>query len=82
MKNKETAVEFIDAILLRAIKNFNGPNYTIARNTLINFRNVVIDDAKAIEKNQIIEAYNESFLLRNKPYATAEKYYNETYKNK
>ena len=32
-----------------------------------------------LEKKQIIKAYNESFCLRDKPYATAEKYYNETY---
>jgi recombinational DNA repair protein RecT len=32
------------------------------------------------EKEQIIKSYNESFLLRDKPYETAEKYYNEKYK--
>jgi hypothetical protein len=36
--------------------------------------------AKEMEKEQIVKAYNESFLLRDKPYATAEKYYNETFK--
>jgi hypothetical protein len=34
----------------------------------------------AMEKEQIIEAYNTSFLLRDKPYSTAEKYYEQTYK--
>jgi hypothetical protein len=39
-----------------------------------------IDKAIEIEKEQIVKAYNESFYLRDKPYATAEKYYNETFK--
>ena len=39
-----------------------------------------IEQAKEMEKKQIIDAYNKSFLLRDKPYATAEKYYNETFK--
>jgi len=34
-----------------------------------------------MEKEQIIDAYNTSFLLRDKPYSTAEKYYNETFKS-
>jgi hypothetical protein len=40
-----------------------------------------IDKAIEMEKEQIIKAYNESFLLRDKPYATAEKYYNQTFTN-
>ena len=39
------------------------------------------DQAKAMEKKQIIDAYNTSFVLRDKPYATADKYYNETFKS-
>jgi hypothetical protein len=35
----------------------------------------------AMEKEQIIEAYNTSFLLRDKPYSTAEKYYKQTYES-
>ena len=31
------------------------------------------------EKEQIIKTYNASWMLRDKPYATAEKYYNETF---
>ena len=41
----------------------------------------IIDQAKAMEKKQIIDAYNTSFVLRDKPYATADKYYNETFKS-
>ena len=36
-------------------------------------------EAKAIEREQIINAYNKSFELKMYPYETAEKYYNETY---
>jgi hypothetical protein len=62
---KETAVEWlVDELIL---EGFNVPK-------------VFYDKAKAMEKEQIIEAYNTSFLLRDKPYSTAEKYYNETYK--
>jgi hypothetical protein len=40
-----------------------------------------IQQAKAMEKEQIIEAYNTSFLLRDKPYSTAEKYYKQKYES-
>ena len=40
----------------------------------------VIEQAKEMEKEQIMNAYNTSFRLRDKPYQTAEKYYQETYK--
>jgi len=41
----------------------------------------LVEQAKEMEKEQIIKAYNTSFLLRDKPYSTAEKYYNETYES-
>jgi vacuolar-type H+-ATPase subunit H len=41
-----------------------------------------IQQAKEMEREQIIEAYNTSFLLRDKPYSTAEKYYKQTYESK
>jgi hypothetical protein len=63
---KETAVEWlVDELIL---EGFNVPK-------------VFYDKAKAMEKEQIIKAYNTSFLLRDKPYSTAEKYYNETFKS-
>ena len=40
-----------------------------------------IEQAKEMEKEQIINAYNTSFILRDKPYSTADKYYNETFKS-
>ena len=39
----------------------------------------LFEQAKAMEKEQIIEAYNISWELRDKPYATADRYYKETY---
>jgi hypothetical protein len=35
--------------------------------------------AKAMHKEEIEDAYNKSFILRDKPYSTAVKYYKETY---
>ena len=37
--------------------------------------------AKEIEKQQIIEAFNQSWHDRMNPYKTAEKYYKETFKS-
>lgn len=39
------------------------------------------EQAKEMEKEQIIDAYDKSFLLRDKPYETADKYYNQTFKS-
>ena len=43
--------------------------------------NKCLEQAKEMEKQQIVEAYNTSFLLRHEPYSTAEKYYKETYES-
>jgi hypothetical protein len=48
--------------------------------SIIGIPSEVFDQAKEMEKEQIINAYNISWKLRDKPYATAEKYYNETFK--
>ena len=67
---KQTAVEwFMDNIPTRF------------KNALLDMCKAEIDQAKEMEKEQIIKAYNTSFLLRDKPYSTAEKYYNETFKS-
>jgi ABC-type lipopolysaccharide export system ATPase subunit len=46
-----------------------------------NFREYikVVTQAYEMFYEQVIDAYNTSFSLRDKPYATAEKYFNETY---
>ena len=41
----------------------------------------VIEQAKAMEKEQIIKAFNQSWHDRMNPYKTAEKYYNKTFKS-
>jgi hypothetical protein len=41
----------------------------------------LVEQAKEMEKEQIMDAYNTSFILRDKPYSTADKYYNETFKS-
>lgn len=44
--------------------------------------NLIWQQAKAMHKEEIKDAYNESFRLRDKPYSTAVKYYNETFGGK
>ena len=46
-----------------------------------NYNKLIINKAKKMEKEQIIDAYNTSFLLRDKPYSTPDKYYTETFKS-
>jgi len=41
----------------------------------------VIEQAKEMEKEQIIKAFNQSWHDRMNPYKTAEKYYNKTFKS-
>ena len=74
---KQTAVEWYTEQEIKLTLDFlankiNQLEYGIKRVKLI-------EQAKEMEKEQIIEAYNTSFLLRDKPYSTAEKYYNETF---
>jgi hypothetical protein len=63
---KQTAVEWLEQQLFNKRGKFTKGD---------------IDQAKEMEKEQIIESYNTSFLLRDKPYSTAEKYYKETYES-
>jgi hypothetical protein len=39
----------------------------------------ILLQAKEMEKEHIINSYNQSWHFRDKPYETAEKYYNETF---
>ena len=41
--------------------------------------NDLVEQAKAMHKEEIIHAYNHSWHFRDSPYETADKYYNETY---
>jgi hypothetical protein len=42
---------------------------------------VIFEKAKAMEREQIIDAFNQSWHDRMNPYKTADKYYNETFKS-
>jgi len=83
----KTAVDYIDSVLIDLIEKFDSKEYDIARNTLINFKNVVIEQAKEMEKQQIIEFAN-NFAESDAIYCSgecaiikeAEQYYNETFK--
>jgi hypothetical protein len=39
----------------------------------------LFEQAKAMHKREIKDAFNQSWQLRDKPYETADKYYNETF---
>jgi|LakMenEpi03Aug12_release.lakeMendotaPanAssembly.Ray.scaffolds.fasta_scaffold172829_3 hypothetical protein len=53
----------------------------VVKITIDNILNRIDTELLEMEKEQIIDAYNTSFILRDKPYSTADKYYNETFKS-
>ena len=69
---EQTAVEWL-------VKHLSEIGYIQAPSFGHSIIDKAIKKAKEMEKEQIIKAYNTSFLLRDKPYSTAEKYYNETF---
>jgi hypothetical protein len=70
MEIKQTALDFL-LTELDIDKLISRENLTIAAE--------VVRQAKEMEKQQIINCYNQSWHFRDKPYETAEKYYNETF---
>lgn len=68
METKQTALEFL-------IKAFQGAY----GDKVINVISEQVEQAKEMHKQEIIDAYNQSWHFRDKPYETAEKYYNETF---
>ena len=62
---KQTAVEWLHEMLRDSSKEIFDGN--------------IWEQAKAMEKEQIIKAFNQSWHDRMNPYKTAEKYYNKTY---
>jgi hypothetical protein len=66
---KQTAVEFL-------IKAFQGAY----GDKVINVVSVQVKEAKAMEKEQIIQAYHQNGWNDNDNEHNAEQYYNETYK--
>ena len=71
MEKKQTAVEWFQEQIIK-----------IVNKTCELSEAQIFLKALEMEKEQITEAYNESFRLRHKPYSTADKYYNETYQTK
>lgn len=81
MKNKkQSSIEWLISELQRRILIIESESDGIVRTTMIDNFLVDIDEAKAMHKEEIKDAYNISWALRDKPYATADKYYNETFK--
>jgi hypothetical protein len=68
---KQTAVRFIELKLLGLISFDSEELRKMYKDILL--------QAKEMEKQQIIYTYNQSWHFRDKPYETAEKYYNETF---
>jgi vacuolar-type H+-ATPase subunit H len=54
----------------------------LIREDLKNTLSLLIGKYKEKHKQEIIDAYNKSFELRDKPYSTADKYYQETFVSK
>ena len=68
---KQTAVEFlVDEFKEKLIGN-NVPKWV----------EKIIEQAKAMEKEQIIDAYNDVWLYNNQGKYNPEQYYNETFKS-
>jgi hypothetical protein len=79
---EQTAVEWLVQQLTEV--DYNCINKTFLQNdkSLAGYKmRELFEQAKEMEKQQIINAYNTSFILRDKPYSTADKYYNETFKS-
>jgi hypothetical protein len=70
----KTAVQQVFSELEKLHPNLFNINTTEGKEFVHHFHKYI-----SMEREQIIEAYNTSFLLRDKPYSTAEKYYNETF---
>lgn len=70
MSNKQSSIEWLEDKL-----NNVKPNQFCSIETIKKW----VEQAKEMEKEQIIHAYNQSWHFRDKPYETAEKYYNETF---
>ena len=78
----KTAMQELKDKIQHAIEELNSElsEYQAGyKQCLINIQNDIDFQMLQMEKEQIVEAYNTSFLLRDKPYSTAEKYYNETF---
>jgi alkylated DNA nucleotide flippase Atl1 len=74
--NKQSSVEWLISQLQRS-KDWHRVLNEISQ--MSSARVDIIEQAKAMHKEEIVKAYNQSWHLRDKPYETADKYYNETF---
>jgi hypothetical protein len=70
MKTKLTAVEWLHKILA-----------TSSQEEIVGMINIWFMEAKAMEKEQIIDAWDNGMKSDNGHFGTKEQYYNETYGN-
>jgi hypothetical protein len=77
MTNNKLAVEWLAKSYVDLLKKLNNEEISLKEFEIQYIE--ILEQAKEMEKEQIENAYNESFRLRDKPYSTAEKYYNKTY---
>ncbi len=77
---KQTAVEWLYEKL--EYVNWMRNRDEISSGMADEWRKHYLDQAKAIEKEQIINAFNQSWHDRMNPYKTADKYYKEIYESK
>jgi hypothetical protein len=69
---QQTAVEWL-------IEQIEGTDFKIARAIGLKKYNQIVQQAKAMEKEQIVEAHNEGIWIEGKAFDEGEQYYNETY---
>ena len=82
MKRMEKQLSAVEWLTVEAMKLFTqAMTGTLNEDTLEDDVSKIITKAKEMEKEQIINAYNTSFILRDKPYSSAEQYYNKTFKS-
>jgi hypothetical protein len=79
MEKKQTAVEWL-------AEKYDYAYWMVKRNEISpvlaeQWKKHYLDQAKEMEKEQIIKAHNQSWHDRMNPYKTAEQYYNETFKS-
>ena len=67
--NKQSSVEWL-VVQLWEQMNMQGDGAVV---------NEIFEQAKAMHKEEIIHAYNQSWHFRDKPYETGEKHYAETF---
>ena len=77
---KQTAVEWLEEQMFNLQIELKKEKISFTKYEWIMLE--LLEQAKKIEKEQIIKAYNISWKLRDKPYATAEQYYKQTFKSK